>query len=140
MRLLLLTIPLIIGLILPGCISDSFTTSPSDILSFSSDEVSFDTVFTGIGTPTARLKVYNRAKKSINISSIRLKKSDSNFTFNVDGVTGSSFSNVEIRGGDSIFIFIECYIPETTDVKPALVEDELLFTTNGVEQSVLCEA
>lgn len=140
MRLLLLTIPLLIGLILPGCISDSFTTSPSDILSFSSDEVSFDTVFTGIGTPTARLKVYNRAKKSINISSIRLKKSDSNFTFNVDGVTGSSFSNVEIRGGDSIFIFIECYIPETTDVKPALVEDELLFTTNGVEQSVLCEA
>lgn len=138
--MLLLTLPLLIGIALTGCISDDFTTSPSHILTFSTDTVSFDTVFTDIGTPTARLKVYNRAKKSINISSIRFKKADSNFTVNVDGVSGSSFSDVEIRGGDSIFIFIECFIPETADKRPALVEDELLFQTNGVEQSVLCEA
>ena len=138
--MLLLTLPLLIGIALTGCISDDFTTSPSHILTFSTDTVSFDTVFTDIGTPTARLKVYNRAKKSINISSIRFKKADSNFTVNVDGVSGSSFSDVEIRGGDSIFIFIECFIPETAEKRPALVEDELLFQTNGVEQSVLCEA
>ncbi|MCM1153171.1 MAG: hypothetical protein NC328_05915 [Muribaculum sp.] len=116
------------------------TTSSSDVLTFSTDTVSFDTVFTGVGTPTARLKVYNKAKKAITISSIHFKNPSSNFSVNVDGVSGSNFSDVDIMAGDSIFIFLECYIPESGTKKPALVEDELLFTTNGVQQSVLCEA
>lgn len=140
MRYLLLTIIGIFGLILGGCISDDFTTSPANVLTFSADTVSFDTVFTGVGTPTARLKVYNKAKKSINISSIRFRREQSNFQVNVDGVSGKNFSDVEIRGGDSIFVFIECYIPETADKKPALVEDQLEFVTNGVQQEVQVEA
>ena len=123
-----------------GCISDSFTNSSTDILSFSTDTVSFDTVFTDLGTPTARLKVYNKAKKSVNISSIKLADPDTRFMFNVDGVSGNEFSDVEIRGGDSIFIFIECYIPEQEKNTPQLVEDKLMFVTNGVAQSVLLEA
>lgn len=123
-----------------SCISDSFTTSPSDLLSFSSDTVTFDTVFTGQGTPTARLKVYNRAKKAINISDIRFRNPQSGFSVNVDGVSGKDFQNVEIRGGDSIFIFIECFIPESSSSRPYLVEDQLLFFTNGVEQKVQVEA
>ena len=62
-----------IGLITTSCISDSISTSPTDILTFSRDTVNFDTVFTDLGTPTARLVVANRAKKGIVISSIRLK-------------------------------------------------------------------
>lgn len=133
----------LIAMLLPamvGCISDDFTTSPSDVLSFSTDTVSFDTVFTDLGTPTARLKVYNRAKKSVNISSIRFASPESNFTMNVDGQSGREFSDVEIRGGDSIFVFIECYIPEQEQNEPQLVEDNLQFVTNGVTQNVLCEA
>ncbi len=140
MRSLLLTIVGLLGLMAAGCISDNFSSSPSDILTFSTDTVSFDTVFTGVGTPTARLKVYNRAKKSINISSIRFSNPEGNFQMNVDGVSGKSFSNVEIRGGDSIFVFIECYIPESSANKPALVEDKMEFVTNGVQQSVQIEA
>lgn len=123
-----------------GCISDDFTTSPSDILTFSSDTLSFDTVFTDLGTPTARLKVFNKAKKSVNISSIRFASSESAFSMNVDGQSGTSFSDVEIRGGDSIFIFIECYIPELDRNTPQLVEDKLQFITNGVTQDVVVEA
>ena len=123
-----------------GCISDDFTTSPSDLLEFSSDTVSFDTVFTDLGTPTARLKVYNRAKKSVNISSIRFADPNTPFSFNVDGVSGTQFSDVEIRGGDSIFVFIECYIPESSQNTPMLVEDKLEFVTNGVTQDVVVEA
>lgn len=126
--------------VMVGCISDSFTTSPSDILTFSSDTVSFDTVFTDLGTPTARLKVYNRAKKSLNISSIKFATPESNFTMNVDGVSGRDFSDVEIRGGDSIFVFIECFIPEMAANSPSLVEDRLQFVTNGVTQDVVVEA
>lgn len=130
----------LISAALSGCISDAISTSPSDLLSFSRDTVSFDTVFTDLGTPTARLIVHNRNKKGVNISSIRFRKSDSNFTLNVDGVSGRDFHDVEIRGRDSIYVFIECFIPETQGSKPSRVEDELLFVTNGVEQSVTVEA
>lgn len=126
--------------VLTSCISDAVTTSPHDVLTFSRDTVSFDTVFTGLGTPTARLIVSNRAKKGLNISSIRFKNPDSKFRMNVDGQSGSDFRDVEIRGKDSIYVFIECYIPETPGNEPTLVEDELEFVTNGVTQSVLCEA
>lgn len=140
MRTLLLSIPVILGLTLTACINDSFTTSPNDLLTFSTDTVSFDTVFTGQGTPTARLLVFNHAKKSINISQIRFKDADTRFQVNVDGQSGKVFHDVEIRGRDSIYVFIECYIPESQVNTPTLTEDKLLFTTNGVEQSVQVEA
>lgn len=129
-----------IGLTATSCISDAVSTSPNDILTFSRDTVSFDTVFTDLGTPTARLIVANRAKKGIVISSIRLRNPDSNFRINVDGVSGKDFHDVEIWKEDSIFMFIECFIPETQNKEPYRVEDELEFVTNGVTQTVLLEA
>ena len=133
-------IALICAAAVQSCISDDFNESSAVRLRFSTDTVAFDTVFTDLGTPTARLKVFNTDKKSINISSIRFKNSDSNFSMNVDGVSGRDFHDVEIRGGDSIFIFIECFIPETQTAKPFLIEDKLEFITNGTEQSVVVEA
>ena len=143
MRKLLYGLILLLGLGigLSGCISDDVTTSPSDLLTFSADTVSFDTVFTDLGTPTARLKVYNKAKKSVNISSIKFADPATAFSVNVDGVSGTQFNDVEIRGGDSIFVFIECFIPEENKAEtPFLVEDKLQFVTNGVTQSVVVEA
>lgn len=137
----MLILPIIMALCLPACIDDDFTTSPNDTLTFSTDTVTFDTVFTDLGTPTARLLVFNHAKKAVNISSIRFRKADqSNFQMNVDGMSGKEFSDVEIRGGDSIYVFIECFIPENQNDEPALVEDQLEFVTNGVTQQVQVEA
>lgn len=134
-----------IGMIVPSvvttsCISDAVSTSSSDLLTFSRDTVSFDTVFTDLGTPTARLVVKNKASKGVVISSIRFKNPDSKFRVNVDGVSGNQFQDVEIRAKDSIYVFLECYIPENDSKEPTLVEDELEFVTNGVTQSVLLEA
>lgn len=123
-----------------GCISDEFTDSPSDILTFSTDTLSFDTVFTDLGTPTARLKVYNRASKSVNISSIRMRNDDGVFSMNVDGVSGKVFENVEIRANDSILVFVECLIEENSDPHPFKVEGMMDFLTNGVTQTVTLEA
>lgn len=140
-HLLLLTLAAILGLtVASSCINDDLTTSPSDTLTFSTDTVTFDTVFTGAGTPTARLVVHNRAKKAVNISSIRFAQDDGTFSMNVDGVSGRAFSDVEIRGEDSIFVFIECYIPESQGAEPYLVSDQLRFVTNGVTQDVELEA
>lgn len=130
----------IVASLLPSCIEDDFTTSPSDVLTFSTDTLSFDTVFTETGTPTARLKVYNRASKSISISSIAMKEPTSLFAMNVDGQSGRRFENVEIRANDSIFLFVECKLPESQGNAPVLSEDAIVFVTNGVTQEVTLQA
>lgn len=140
MRNILLILISAIGLIAVSCINDDFTTSSSDVLSFSRDTVNFDTVFTDLGTPTTRLVVRNKASKSINISSIRFRDPKSCFSLNVDGMAGEEFHDVEIRGKDSIYIFIECRIDPTESPEPFLVEDKLDFVTNGVNQEVQVEA
>ncbi len=139
-RIFILTIIAALGLIISSCISDEISTSSSDLLTFSTDTLSFDTVFTDLGTPTARLLVYNRNKKGVNISSIRFKNPESHFQLNVDGMSGSDFHDVEIRGKDSIYVFVECFIPESDNNEPYLIEDDLIFVTNGVEQKVKVEA
>ena len=133
-------ISLIVASLGTGCISDDFTDSPSDLLTFSTDTLRFDTVFTDLGTPTARLKVFNRASKSLNISSIRMRTDDGVFTMNVDGMSGKVFENVEIRANDSIFVFVECLIGENNDPHPFKVEGMMDFVTNGVTQTVTLEA
>lgn len=131
----------LIGAVFAGsCISDEFTDSPSDLLAFSTDTLRFDTVFTDLGTPTARLKVFNRASKAVNISSIRMRGDAGIFSFNVDGVSGKEFDNVEIRANDSIFIFVECLIEGNDNPWPFKVEGQMDFMTNGVMQSVTLEA
>ena len=133
-------ISLLVSVMAVGCISDDFTDSPSDTLAFSSDTLRFDTVFTDLGTPTARLKVYNRASKAVNISSIRMRNDDGTFSMNVDGVSGKTFENVEIRANDSIFVFVECLIASNDDPRPFIVEGQMDFITNGVTQTVALEA
>ncbi len=124
-----------------SCIEDDFTTSSSDLLEFSVDTLAFDTVLTEEGTATRRFLVYNRHKKMINISSIILDgNSGGRFYVNVDGVSGESFSNVEIRGKDSIYVFVEANIDPTGHDTPIEIEDKLRFTTNGVEQQVVLTA
>ncbi len=123
-----------------GCISDDFTDSPSDLLTFSTDTLSFDTIFTDLGTPTARLKVFNKASKAVNISRISMRSDDGIFSINVDGQSGKVFENVEIRANDSIFVFVECFIDENSDPRPFKVEGLLDFLTNGVTQTVTLEA
>ncbi|MDE6551597.1 MAG: hypothetical protein K2K98_01345 [Muribaculaceae bacterium] len=133
-------ISLIVSALWQGCISDDFTDSPSDLLTFSTDTLRFDTVFTDLGTPTARLKVFNKASKAVNISSIRMRSDDGIFSMNVDGQSGKVFENVEIRANDSIFVFVECLIEENEDPRPFKVEGMLDFITNGVTQTVTLEA
>ena len=125
-----------------SCIEDGFTTSPTDSLAFNMDTVAFDTVITLQGTATKQMIVYNRSPKQINISSIKVAglSSKGHFYLNVDGIRGDSFSNVEIRGNDSIYIFIEAKLDEMEQNEPTFLEDLLLFETNGREQKVVLTA
>ena len=140
--LLIVAALLAISSLLSSCIEDGFTTSPNDVLAFNMDTVAFDTVITLQGTATKQMIVYNRSPKQINISSIKVAglASKGHFHLNVDGIRGDEFQNVEIRGNDSIYIFIEARLDEMEQDEPTLIEDRLEFVTNGMSQKVALTA
>lgn len=112
----------------------SYSTSN---LSFSQDTVIFDTIFTTIGSVTKRFKIYNNDSKTLKIDQITLAGgSNSNFIINVDGSPGTHFSNLELESKDSLFVFVEVTIDPNNGTTPMVVEDQVIFTTNGSEQSV----
>ena len=97
---------------LGSCIEDGFTTSPSDQPVFSTDTLDMGVIFHEQASTTHRFTVYNRADKSLNISHISLSGENAGyFRLNVDGFSGKSFDNVEIRANDSIIVFVETTLP-----------------------------
>lgn len=123
-----------------SCIEDSYATSPSDQPAFSTDTLHLGTVFTDEATPNQSFMVYNRNSKMLSISDIWLSGPDAaHFRINVDGISGERFSDVDIRGKDSIYVFVAATLPEAAGLSgdyEALVN----FTTNGVTQSVVVAA
>lgn len=116
---------------------DEIDANPSLKLEFSTDTLIFDTVFTTIGTTTRYLKVYNRNDSRVKISAIDLAGgSNSDFEMNVDGVSGHHFTNIELDGDDSLFIFIRANIDPTSQNAPLVVQDSILFNLNGNLQDV----
>ncbi|MCH2224155.1 MAG: hypothetical protein MK066_05245, partial [Crocinitomicaceae bacterium] len=77
-------------------------------LDFSLDTLVFDTVFTTVGSTTESFKFYNRDNRTVNIEQIQLMGGESSpFRINVDGVSGTTFADVEMEGNDSLFVFVE---------------------------------
>lgn len=142
--LLISTLLLIMGgSLLTSCDDDeSYTTSTSARLSFSADTIRFDTVFTTLGSSTKIFKVYNNNSESLLIPSIRLAGNENTgFRVNVDGMPGTSFTDVEVRKKDSIYIFVEVTVDPKDEDNPFLLRDSLIFNlASGVEQRVQLEA
>lgn len=122
-----------------ACMDEKFSSSPSDRLSFSADTVSFDTLFSTIGSATHLLKVYNRNEKSLMFSVRLADKANSGFRINVDGqndVGVTSFDGLSIRGNDSLYIFIEVTSKMLNSGEVSFIKDSLIFESNGVTQDV----
>lgn len=141
-KLINLIFPCIVAvLVATGCINDDYATSSADVLEFSTDTLSFDTVVTKQGTPTKQFVVYNHSSKQVKISSIKVLGNDKGrFFINVDGVKGEEFHDVDIRGGDSIYVFVECKVDEALSDELVKVVDKIEFVTNGVTQHVVLQA
>lgn len=112
---------------------EKFTSSPSASLSFSVDTVKFDTIFTTIGSTTRQLRVYNRNKYAVRTS---VSLPGGCFRLNVDGEPTNNFENLEIRGNDSAYIFVEVTIDPQNSNSPIVVLDSIQFYTNGNLQNV----
>lgn len=121
---------------------ETYTTSPSALLDFSADTVRFDTVFTTIGSSTQLFKVYNRGSESLMLPSIRQASGGrSGFRVNVDGMSGTEFADVEVRDGDSLYVFVEVTVDPRNEDNPFLLRDSLQFhLQSGLYQQVQLEA
>jgi hypothetical protein len=106
-------------------------------LTFSTDTVLFDTIFTTLGSTTKRFKVYNPANLPINIEEIELMGgANSPFRINIDGYTGTYLKNIELRKKDSIFTFVEVTLKVNNNSNPLIISDSIRFKTNGLSQYV----
>lgn len=120
---------------LSSCKKDKFQSTGN--LDFSADTVVFDTVFTTIGSTTKQFKIYNRSNRKLKIEQIELMGgSNSPFRINVDGLVGTVFGEMELEGGDSMYVFVEVTLSVNNGFLPMVVEDSIRFRTNGTDQYV----
>jgi len=119
------------------CVEEDFYAEPGAVLGFSTDTVSFDTVFSTIGSATLSFKVYNPHNKPVKISTVYFGGGENSFyRMNFDGESGSVFNNIEIPPKDSLFVFIEVTIDPLGVNNPMIVKDSLIFITNGTSQDI----
>ncbi len=103
-------------------------------LSFSSDSVKFDTLFTSMLSPTKRLMIYNTSNKNLEINSIEvLGGTNSEYSIILDGVKAQSHSNFQIAKGDSALIFVSL----KSQSKEKITEDKIRFKMADTQQEIV---
>ncbi len=123
--------------IFPSCKKDRLLTDNQYRLSFSSDTLTFDTVFTTLGSTTKSFKIINNNSGKLNISNIRLGGGEqSNFRLNIDGEPGNEAKNLEVNGKDSMYVFVAVTVDPNNQNNPVVLIDSVLFETNGNLQKV----
>ncbi len=124
-----------------NCKKDKILSSAIYNISTSQDTILFDTLFTTIGSTTKYFKCYNQNNGIINISNISLENgTNSPFRINVDGQSGVNFQNIQLLPGDSLFVFVEVTIDPNGNNLPLVVEDKIIFNTNGNQNQVILNA
>lgn len=114
---------------------------PSEQFSLEKDSVTFDTVFTRIGSTTKYFKIYNAEKGDLTLSSIRLAGGDeSQFRININGVNAAEMDDVVIHPEDWIYVFVEVTVDPTDVESPFLLKDSILFNLGGEQKKVILTA
>lgn len=122
--------------------NDSFSASKSNILTFSCDTIKMDTVFSKVPSSTRSFWIYNNSGDGIRIASVKLEKGNqTGFRVNVDGTDltscGYQTSNIEIRKGDSIRVFVELTSGLNNSLSPNKLEDNIeCLLESGITQKV----
>ena len=90
---------------------EKISTESNLLLTLSSDTVTFDTLFTSVGSITKRFRVYNTNDNAINLSNIQLGMGEaSSYSLVVNGERGTSFHDEVILGNDSLLVLVEVVI------------------------------
>lgn len=127
--------------------NDSFSASPDNMLTFDTDTLSLDTVFSTLPSPHKVLMVHNNSGDGLRITNVRLNKGNqTGFRVNVNGTflgekTGWQVNDLELRKNDSLRVFVELTSNSNNDTLPRIVSDNLVFTLeSGVRQQINLKA
>lgn len=114
-----------------SCISDDLSSSPADRPEFSAESLDFGQVWAGEWSPAVAVTVYNRGSKVMRITDVALSGvSGADVRLNVDGFSGLTFHDVDMRPGDSIAVLADAF-PEGKEISGSIV-----FTVNGAVTSL----
>lgn len=126
---------------------DTFTTSAGNMLTFSTDTVRLDTVFSTVPSSARSFWVYNKSGDGLRCATVRLEGGNqTGFRVNVDGVylspeQGYKASDIEVRNKDSIRVFVELTSVVANSNLPKQLSDNIVFTLeSGREQKVVLDA
>lgn len=110
-----------------ACQEIRFDTGSAVNIGFSTDTLSFDTVFTEVGSTTKYFKIYNHSNHFARIDRIEIRNASSRFRINVDGYQGPVVKDLEIPPKDSAYVFVEVTVDpdQPLSESPFVIEDEL---------------
>src|SRR5688572_8241910 len=132
---------ILITIILFACKKESFTNDSSAELKTTVDTLHFDTVFTTTGSFSQVVKIVNDNEKGIHISSVKLAGGNTSpFRINVDGVPGPLVTNVDVRGNDSVYVFVTVTINPNASPFAFIVQDSIEINYNGNRKYVQLDA
>ena len=120
---------------------DRYGSARHSEISFSSDTVYFDTVFTTIGSVTHEFRAINHNKAPVLLDRIYLGGgSSSPFRLNINGKPGNEADDIVIPSGDSIFIFVDVNIDPGDKNNPVAIYDSVVFVSGTNMPKVILEA
>ena len=130
-------LPLVLSLaLLPSCKDSIVSDDPTLRLTLSRDTLSFDTGFTGIGSATEQIMIRNYNKNAIRISKIWIEDGRY-FHVNIDGETEfDKLQGFELRGGDSLYVFVQVNIDPSDQDNPFLIQDAVHIAYNDHVQDL----
>src|ERR1700750_1594925 len=112
--------------LLTACRKESFITTPDARISTSEDKITFDTVFTSVGSVTQFFRIYNENGQKLRLSSIKLAGGQASaFKINADGYVGPEINNLEMEAGDSLYVFVSVHINPAGGTLPFVVQDSI---------------
>lgn len=132
---------ILVLLLLFSCRKDSFITSPDARVTISADTLKYDTLFVTAGSTYRTLKIINENDQKLRLSSLKLMGGTSSaYKMNVDGISGSQFSNLEINANDSIYVFVQVNVNPSATNLPFVIHDSIQISYNGKDRKVQLEA
>ncbi len=139
---LIITMVVLVMVVFSSCRKDEIFTGQGADLAFSTDTLTFDTVFTQVGSATRSFKIYNKESGDITVDISIENPSNSKFRLNVDGISGNKIENVRIGANDSIYVFADVTVDpdQPVSVSPFIIEENLIIKTGDNVQNILLEA
>lgn len=122
---------------------DSFTTSPSALLTFTADTLRLDTVICGRLSATKHIVVRNRGGKGVRIAAVSIVGDDADqYQVVADGTTISPSAPaeafpIEVRSHDSISAYVRLRPTKGSEPRPRPINAAIVFTLqSGQTQTI----